>query len=169
MTIGYAIVPSFPGWVLVAATPEGVCRIAFGDSPEILQVRLKADFPEAILKSNDPEFKTIVSQVLAFLEAPEKEWTLPLDLQGTAFQKRVWAALQTIPAGSTASYAEIAREIGNPKAARAVAQACAANPVAVVVPCHRVVRSNGDLGGYRGGIERKRALLERESRNINGF
>lgn len=139
----------------------------FGDSPKILQTRLKADFPDAILQDNEPEFKTIVSRVLAFLDAPENECPLPLDLQGTAFQKRVWAALQTIPPGFTASYGEIARKIGNPRAARAVARACAANPVAVAVPCHRVIRGNGDLGGYRWGVERKRALLERESRSFN--
>jgi AraC family transcriptional regulator of adaptative response/methylated-DNA-[protein]-cysteine methyltransferase len=134
-----------------------------------LRIRLNADFPEAILQDNDPEFTSITSQVLAFLDTPGGKWSLPLDLQGTAFQKRVWAALQTIPTGSTASYADIAKKIGNPKAARAVAQACAANPVAVVVPCHRVVHSNGDLGGYRDGIQRKRALLEQESRNVAGL
>lgn len=120
-------------------------------------------FPEAKSQENDPTFTTIVSQTLAFLEAPEQGFTLPLDVQGTAFQRRVWAALQNIQPGSTASYAEIAKQIGNPKAARAVAQACASNKIAVAIPCHRVVRSNGDLGGYRWGIERKRAILERET------
>lgn len=161
--IRYAIVESYLGWVLVAATEQGICKIAFDDRPEILYSRLKADFPQAELHDNDPEFKTIIAQTLTFLETPEQGLDLPLDIQGTAFQRRVWAALQTIEPGSTASYSEIARKIGKPKAARAVAKACAANNIAVAIPCHRVVRNDGDLGGYRWGIERKQALLKRES------
>ncbi len=165
ISIRYAIVQSYLGWVLVAATERGVCQIDFGDTPEILQKRLKTNFPKAKLQDNDSAFTTIIAQILAFLESPKQGFKLPLDVQGTAFQRRVWAALQTIQPGSTASYAEIAKLIGNPNAARAVAQACASNNIAVVIPCHRVVRSNGDLGGYRWGIERKRAILEREANN----
>ncbi len=163
ISIRYAIVKSYLGWVLVAVTERGICKIDFGDTPEILQTRLKTNFPEAKSQDSDPTFTTIVAQTLAFLEAPEQGLTLPLDIQGTAFQRRVWAALRKIQPGATASYSEIANQIGNPKAARAVAQACAKNNIAVAIPCHRVVRSNGDLGGYRWGIERKQALLERES------
>lgn len=163
VSIRYAVAQSVLGWVLVASTDKGICRIEFGDAPEMLQHRLAATFPQAKLHANDPAFESVVSQVLAFLKVPQQGLTLPLDIQGTAFQQRVWAALQTIPAGSTAGYAEIAAQIGQPKAARAVAQACASNHLAVAVPCHRVVRSDGGLGGYRWGLERKRALLRRES------
>ena len=112
--------------------------------------------------------ETIIAQTIAFLEAPERGLALPLDVQGTAFQHRVWAALQNIPSGATVSYGEIAEQIGNPKAARAVAGACASNNIAVAIPCHRVVKSDGELGGYRWGVERKRALLERETNISNG-
>ncbi|MEW6674297.1 MAG: bifunctional DNA-binding transcriptional regulator/O6-methylguanine-DNA methyltransferase Ada [Thermodesulfobacteriota bacterium] len=162
-SIRYAVFQFYLGWVLIAVTEQGVCKIDFGNTPEILHTKLRADFPEAKLQVGDPAFKSTLSQILPFLEAPEHGLTLPLDIQGTAFQRQVWAALQTIPAGSTATYAEIAKRIGRPKAARAVAQACAANKIAVAIPCHRVVRSDGDLGGYRWGIERKQAILERES------
>lgn len=166
ISIRYAIVQSYLGWVLVAATEQGICKIDIDAEPEILRTRLKADFPEANLQDNDPEFKTIIAQTLSFLEAPEQGLSLPLDIQGTAFQRRVWAILQTIPPGSTASYTEIAKMIGRPKAARAVARACAANHLAVAIPCHRAVRGDGDLAGYRWGIERKQALLDRESDNV---
>ena len=163
LLIHYAIVQSYLGWVLVAATGQGVCQIDFGDSPEILLENLKGRFPEANLNENDLAFGELVGQVLTFLEMPNENLTLPLDIQGTAFQRRVWATLQNIPPGSTASYANIAARIGQPKAARAVAQACASNKIAVAIPCHRVVRSDGKLGGYRWGLERKRVILEREA------
>ena len=167
VSIRYSIVQSYLGWVLVGATEKGICKIDFGNTPEILQSNLRADFPQAEVHDNDPTFDAIVAKVLALLEAPGQGLELPLDIQGTAFQRRVWLALQDIPSGSTASYAEIAARIGNPKAARAVAQACASNHLAVAVPCHRVVCSNGDLGGYRWGIDRKRAILEREANAKN--
>ena len=115
------------------------------------------------MQEDDPEIKTIIAETIAFLKAPDRGLGLPLDIQGTAFQHQVWAALQDIQPGTTVSYGEIARQIGNPKAARAVAGACASNNIAVAIPCHRVVRSNGEMGGYRWGVERKRVLLERET------
>jgi len=167
VSIRYSIVQSYLGWVLVGATEKGICKIDFGNTPEILQAKLKADFPQAEVQDNDPTFNAIVAKVLALIEAPGQGLELPLDIQGTAFQRRVWLTLQDIPSGLTASYTEIAARIGNPKAARAVAQACASNHLAVAVPCHRVVRSNGDLGGYRWGIDRKRAILAREANTKN--
>jgi AraC family transcriptional regulator of adaptative response/methylated-DNA-[protein]-cysteine methyltransferase len=167
LLIRYAIVRCYLGWVLVATTDRGICRIDLDDSREVLKKRLEVTFPNAGFLEDDAEIGHITSQTIAFLEAPEGGLDLPLDVQGTAFQHRVWKALQNIPAGSTASYGEIGRQIGKPKAARAVAGACASNPIAVAIPCHRVVKSDGGLGGYRWGIERKRALLERE-KNIAG-
>ena len=161
--IRYAVVQSYLGWVLVAATTQGVCAIHFGDSPEMLQAGLRDRFPKAELRDNEPGFDVWVAKAITFLESPRLGLDFPLDIQGTAFQRRVWRALQDIPAGATASYADIAARIGQPTAARAVAQACAANALAVAIPCHRVKRGNGELGGYRWGVERKRALLERES------
>ncbi len=163
MYIRYAIVQSYLGWVLVAATAQGICTVDFGDSPEVLKGGLYVKFPKAELQDNAPGFEVLVAKVLTFLESPRLGFDLPLDIQGTAFQRRVWKALQGIPAGATASYTDIAARIGQPKAVRAVAQACAANAIAVVIPCHRVKRGNGELGGYRWGVERKRALLQRES------
>jgi AraC family transcriptional regulator of adaptative response/methylated-DNA-[protein]-cysteine methyltransferase len=161
--IRFAVTPCRLGLVLVAATDKGICAIEFGRSPETLQEQLRRRFPKAELQEPDPHFKAMIKQVLAFLESPRKErFDLPLDIQGTVFQRQVWLALQKIPAGSTVSYKEIATHIGYPQAARAMAQACAANPVAVAIPCHRVVRYNGELGGYRWGIERKRKLLSQE-------
>ena len=158
-----AIAQSYLGWILVAATAKGICSIELDDSPEALEKRLQARFPKARVVENDPDFGAVVSQVLSFLESPHDGLDLPLDVQGTAFQRRVWLALREIPPGSTASYGDIAARIGNPKAARAVAQACASNPIAVAIPCHRVVRSDGNLGGYRWGQERKSKLLEQET------
>jgi AraC family transcriptional regulator of adaptative response/methylated-DNA-[protein]-cysteine methyltransferase len=163
MYIRYAIARSYLGWVLVAATAQGICTVDFGDSPEILKEGLRARFPKAELQDSDPGFDALVAKVLAFIESPHLGFDLPLDIQGTAFQRRVWKALQEIPAGTTTSYSDIAARIGQPKAARAVAQACAANTIAVAIPCHRVRRGDGEPGGYRWGVERKRALLERES------
>lgn len=159
--IHYAIASSSLGWVLVAATERGICTIDFADEPAPLHERLHARFSQAAL-TGDPAFADWVAQVVAFVEVPQRGLDLPLDIQGTAFQQRVWSALRAIPVGTTASYTEIAQQIGSPTAARAVATACAANTLAVAVPCHRVVRGDGGLSGYRWGIERKRALLEQE-------
>jgi AraC family transcriptional regulator of adaptative response/methylated-DNA-[protein]-cysteine methyltransferase len=161
--IRFAVKPCWLGWILVAATPQGICAIAFDDTPDTLIAQLHDRFPNAIFQSGDPTFEEWIEQVLMFIEAPQQGLTLPLDIRGTVFQQQVWKALQTIPAGHTASYADIAREIGNPKAVRAVAQACASNQLAVAIPCHRVIASNGELSGYRWGQERKRALLNREA------
>lgn len=163
--VRYAIVQSYLGWVLIASTERGICRIAFGDEPEFLKNLIKKDFPRANLRENDPDFKNAVEYTLSFIDEPEEKFTLPLDIRGTPFQRSVWNALQKIPPGSTASYTEIAKKIKNQGAARAVANACAANKIAVAVPCHRVIRSNGDPGGYRWGRERKRMLIERESKS----
>ncbi len=162
VSIRYAIAPSYLGWALVAATARGVCAIHLGDSPENCKRMLQAQFPNANLLDGDAEMDGWVSTVLAFLESPRRGFDLPLDIQGTAFQRRVWNALQQIPAGETATYTDIAVRIGQPTAARAVAHACAANPAAVAIPCHRVRRGDGQLGGYRWGLDRKRALLARE-------
>jgi AraC family transcriptional regulator of adaptative response/methylated-DNA-[protein]-cysteine methyltransferase len=160
--IRIATAQSVLGWVLVAATEKGICAIDFGDGPQALTARLRARFPQAEVLEDDPAFATWVAQVTAFIETPRRDLALPLDVQGTAFQQRVWKALQQIPPGSTASYAEVARRIGRPTAARAVADACASNVLAVAIPCHRVLRADRVLGGYRWGADRKRALLERE-------
>ncbi|WP_336488431.1 bifunctional DNA-binding transcriptional regulator/O6-methylguanine-DNA methyltransferase Ada [Methylobacterium nigriterrae] len=150
------------GSILVAATERGVCAILLGDDPDALARDLQDRFPEAELSGGDAAFEGWVARVIGFVEAPGRGLDLPLDIGGTAFQQRVWAALRAIPAGSTATYAEIARAIGEPASVRAVARACAANRLAVAIPCHRVVRSDGSLSGYRWGVERKRDLLARE-------
>jgi AraC family transcriptional regulator of adaptative response/methylated-DNA-[protein]-cysteine methyltransferase len=151
------------GSVLVAATDTGVCAIALGNDPDALLRDLQDRFPNASLVGGDAAFESLVARVVGMVESPAAAIDLPLDVRGTAFQQRVWDALRKIPAGSTASYADIARQIGRPTAVRAVAHACGANPVAVAIPCHRVVRTDGALSGYRWGVERKRALLEREA------
>ncbi len=150
------------GNILVAATDKGVCAISLGDDPEILVRELQDQFPRAEFIGDDSQFKTIVSLVVGFVEAPALGLQLPLDVRGTVFQHRVWQALRGIPSGTTASYSDIAKRIGSPKAGRAVAQACAANTIAVAIPCHRVVRHDGAISGYRWGVERKRRLLRRE-------
>lgn len=150
------------GALLVAASDRGLCAIALGDEPEPLLQELQDRFPRAELVGGDADFETWMAQVVGFVEAPATGLDLPLDLQGTLFQLRVWQALQAIPAGSTVTYAQLSERLGLPRAVRAVAGACAANPVAVAIPCHRVVRTDGGLAGYRWGIERKRALLDRE-------
>jgi AraC family transcriptional regulator of adaptative response/methylated-DNA-[protein]-cysteine methyltransferase len=150
--------------VLVAATAQGICAIEFGHSKKELKESLQSRFPKAELQAPDPYFKAQLSQIAAFLAGPRSAgFGLPLDIQGTAFQQQVWRALQRIPCGSTTTYSDIAVHIGRPQAARAVAQACAANPIAVAIPCHRVVRRNGELGGYRWGVKRKQKLIEQES------
>jgi AraC family transcriptional regulator of adaptative response/methylated-DNA-[protein]-cysteine methyltransferase len=154
------------GSILVASTTKGVAAILLGDDPEDLVRNLQDRFPNARLIGADRDYEALVSQVVGFVEAPRIGLDLPLDVRGTAFQERVWKALQEIPAGSTVSYAEIARRIGAPKSVRAVAGACAANKLAVAIPCHRVIRNDGALSGYAWGVDRKRALLDREaSRN----
>ncbi len=150
------------GAILVAQSARGVCAILLGDDPDKLVRELQDQFPKASLVGADHSFEQLVAQVVGFIEAPALGLDLPLDLRGTAFQERVWQALRDIPLGSTVSYGQIAERIGAPKAFRAVAQACGANCLAVAIPCHRVVRSNGDLSGYRWGVERKRQLLARE-------
>ncbi|HTS54103.1 MAG TPA: bifunctional DNA-binding transcriptional regulator/O6-methylguanine-DNA methyltransferase Ada [Burkholderiales bacterium] len=151
------------GSILVAASDRGVCAILLGDDPTALARELQDKFPRADLRGGDREFEQIVAKVVGFVETPGLGLDLPLDVRGTAFQQRVWQALQKIPAGSTVSYTDIAKQIGLPSSVRAVAQACAANVLAVAIPCHRVVRNDGALSGYRWGVERKRALLERET------
>jgi AraC family transcriptional regulator of adaptative response/methylated-DNA-[protein]-cysteine methyltransferase len=162
-TIRFAVGACSLGSILVAATDKGVCAIMLGDDPEALVRDLQDRFPKAQLLGGDADFEHVVARVVGFVEAPARGLDLPLDVQGTAFQQRVWQALRAIPSGSTASYKDIAERIGAPQAVRAVAQACASNVLAVAIPCHRVVRQDGALAGYRWGIERKRALLEREA------
>lgn len=164
-SIRFAIGESSLGPVLVAATLKGVCAVFMGDDPDALAIDLQRRFPNARITGGDAEFDVLVARVIGLVEAPKLGWDLPLDLRGTVFQQRVWQALREIPAGSTDSYTGIADRIGLPKAVRAVAGACAANPVAVAVPCHRVVRVDGGLSGYRWGVERKRELLDRESKS----
>lgn len=162
--IRFAIGQCSLGAILVAASERGVCAIHLGDDPEALVRELQDSFPRAALIGGDADFEKLVSRVVGFVEAPRLGLDLPLDVRGTAFQQRVWQALREIPAGKTVSYTDIARRIGAPKAVRAVAGACAANTLAVAIPCHRVVRTDGSLSGYRWGVERKRVLLERESK-----
>lgn len=162
--IHFAVGECSLGSILVARSERGVCAILLGDDADELTRDLQNRFPRANLIGGDDEFEQLVSKVVGFVEAPALGLDLPLDVRGTAFQQRVWQALQKIPAGSTASYADIAQLIGQPKSVRAVAQACGANALAVAIPCHRVVRNDGALSGYRWGVERKRALLEREAR-----
>ena len=161
-TIRYVTVATPLGWALVAATGRGVCLTALGDDRERLAAMVRERFPAALLVAEDAALKDWAEQIVRFITDPGQTPDLPLDIRGTAFQTRVWRALQRIPLGRTATYTEIARALGRPKAVRAVAQACAANNLALLVPCHRVIREDGDLAGYRWGLERKRALLERE-------
>jgi AraC family transcriptional regulator of adaptative response/methylated-DNA-[protein]-cysteine methyltransferase len=162
--INWSTIETPLGRLIVAATDAGICMIEFGAGEAELEARLAARFPNAKTVRADAELAARVKAVAAFIELPERGLDLPLDIQGTAFQRRVWQALQEIPAGATASYREVAARIGQPTAARAVAGACAANKLALAIPCHRVIGGNGDLAGYRWGVERKRALLDREGR-----
>jgi AraC family transcriptional regulator of adaptative response/methylated-DNA-[protein]-cysteine methyltransferase len=162
--IRFAIGECSLGAILVAASEVGVCAIMIGDDPDALARDLQDRFPRAELIGGDVGFEELVAKAVGLVEAPGLGLDLPLDVRGTAFQQRVWQALREIPSGKTLSYADLAKRIGAPKSVRAVAQACGANAIAVAIPCHRVVRNDGALAGYRWGVERKRALLERESR-----
>jgi AraC family transcriptional regulator of adaptative response/methylated-DNA-[protein]-cysteine methyltransferase len=161
--IRFAVGQCALGAILVAQSERGVCAILIGDDPDALARDLQDRFPKASLIGGDAEFEKTVALVVGFVEAPRLGLDLPLDIRGTAFQQRVWQALRDIPPGQTATYTEIARRIGMPSAVRAVAAACAANALAVAIPCHRVVRIGGGLSGYRWGVERKRSLLEIEA------
>jgi AraC family transcriptional regulator of adaptative response/methylated-DNA-[protein]-cysteine methyltransferase len=160
--IRFAIGECSLGSILVAATEKGVCAILLGRDPDALVRELQDRFTKADLIGADAAFEKLVAKVIGFVEQPRLGLDLPLDVQGTAFQQRVWRALRNIGVGNTASYGDIAARIGQPKSTRAVAQACAANMIAVAIPCHRVIRTDGQLSGYRWGVQRKRALLERE-------
>lgn len=163
--IRFAVGQCTLGAILVAASARGICAILLGDAADALVRDLQDRFPRAELLGGDAGFERCVAQVVGFVEQPRLGLELPLDMRGTAFQQRVWQALQKIPAGTTASYSEIAQRIGAPKSVRAVAGACAANALAVAIPCHRVVRTDGGLSGYRWGVARKRALLDREAKD----
>lgn len=160
--IRFAVGECSLGSILVAQSAKGICAILLGDDPDTLARDLQDRFPRATLLGGDRAFERTVATVIGFVEAPGVGLDLPLDVRGTAFQQRVWQALREIPPGATASYSQVAAQIGMPQAARAVAQACAANALAVAIPCHRVVRNDGGLSGYRWGVERKRGLLDRE-------
>jgi AraC family transcriptional regulator, regulatory protein of adaptative response / methylated-DNA-[protein]-cysteine methyltransferase len=161
-TIGYSVVTSPLGTLLVAATERGICKVSLGDSAAALERDLRREFPAAHIARDSGRLSSWVRSILAHLEGSEPHLDLPLDIRATAFQQKVWSALRKIPYGSTRSYQDVARAIGSPRATRAVARACATNPVALVIPCHRVVREDGQAGGYRWGVERKAALLKRE-------
>jgi AraC family transcriptional regulator, regulatory protein of adaptative response / methylated-DNA-[protein]-cysteine methyltransferase len=163
-TIRFTIVPTPLGHAIVAATGRGICMTALGDDPARLEAELRRQFPAADFAAADAALTEWAERIVAFITRPEAQPDLPLDISGTAFQALVWRALQKIPLGRTTSYSEIAAALGRPTAVRAVARAIASNNHAVLVPCHRVVRSDGALSGYRWGVERKRALLEREVR-----
>lgn len=163
-SVKYVVVDSTLGSLLVAATTRGICAVRIGASPSALAAQLRREFPSAQIADGDARLAGYVQQIVRGLEPGAPDARLPLDVRATAFQRRVWQELQKIPRGTTRSYQEVAARIGEPTAARAVARACATNPVALVVPCHRVVRSDGGLGGYHWGVSRKRTLLEREKR-----
>ena len=162
--IRFAIGECSLGAILVAQSDRGICAILLGEDPDKLVRDLQDSFPHAKLVGGDASFEELVAKVVGFIEAPGIGLDLPLDVRGTAFQQRVWQALRGIPAGRTVSYSDIAKRIGAPKSVRAVAQACATNKLAVAIPCHRVVRNDGALAGYRWGVERKCMLLEKESK-----
>lgn len=162
-TIRFAIGKCSLGSILVASSEKGVCCITLGDDPDFLVADLQNRFRKAEFIGGDTEFERIVAEVVGFVEAPKRGLDLPLDIRGTTFQQRVWQALCEIPLGTTVSYSDVAEKIGNPKSVRAVAGACAANSIAVAIPCHRVVRTDGNLSGYRWGVDRKRALLDLET------
>jgi AraC family transcriptional regulator of adaptative response/methylated-DNA-[protein]-cysteine methyltransferase len=162
--IRFAIGQSSLGAILVGCSEQGVAAILLGDDPEKLLQNLRQRFPKAQLIGDDTDYGALIAQIVGFVEAPAIGLDLPLDIRGTAFQRRVWQALQQIPIGKTASYTDIARKIGAPESVRAVAGACAANNLALAIPCHRVIRTTGALSGYAWGLDRKHALLEREAK-----
>ncbi|HLX42615.1 MAG TPA: bifunctional DNA-binding transcriptional regulator/O6-methylguanine-DNA methyltransferase Ada [Bryobacteraceae bacterium] len=162
--IRFAVGECSLGSILVAQSNRGICAILLGDDPDSLARDLQDQFPKANLIGGDAGFETLVAKVVGFVEMPALGLDLPLDVRGTAFQQRVWQSLRKIPLGSTASYTDVAKLAGSPNSVRAVARACGANPLAVAIPCHRVVRNDGSLSGYRWGVERKRALLKKEAR-----
>ena len=162
MNISYTIVDSHLGRLLVAATERGVCAVNFGDHDDALVAALATEYPAAVIRHDETGLNEWVERLLHYLDGTRPHLSLPLDLQATAFQLKVWEELRQIPYGETRSYKEVAVRIGQPTATRAVARACATNPVALVTPCHRVIRESGDPGGYRWGLERKRRLLEQE-------
>ena len=166
MTISYTIVNSPLGRLLIASTSKGICRVCFGESDALVETALEREYPAASIQRNDEGLEDLASQFNEYFRGRPLPTTLPLDLKGTAFQLRVWRQLQSISTGSTRSYEQIATELGSPRAVRAVARACASNPTILVVPCHRVVRKNGELGGYRWGVTRKRALLRLEAASV---
>ena len=168
MAIRFAVGECSLGSILVAASDRGVCAILLGDDPDALVRDLQDRFPRGRLIGGDRGFEQLVARVVAFIEAPALGLDLPLDVQGTAFQQRVWQALREIPPGATVTYKAVAGRVGAPRAVRAVAQACASNALAVAIPCHRVVRNDGALSGYRWGVDRKRALLDREAATTLG-
>lgn len=162
-SLSFAFHPSALGLVLVAQSAKGICAILLGDDRRALLLDLQSRFPQAHLVSGDASLDTIAARVAGIVQSPERSFDATLDLRGSDFQRDVWCALRSIPAGTTTTYKDIAIRVGRPAAVRAVARACAANPVAVVVPCHRVLRRDGKLSGYRWGVERKRELLAREA------
>jgi len=162
-SIRFAVGQSSLGAILVAQSAQGICAILLGDDADELTRQLQDQFPNAELVGGDADFEAVVARVVGFVEAPQAGLDLPLDIRGTAFQQRVWQALRKIPTGTTASYADIAQRIGAPRAVRAVAAACAANALAVAIPCHRVIKRDGSVSGYRWGVSRKRALIAREA------
>lgn len=163
LRIRYALGASSLGPLLIASTERGICAITFGAPPEELVADLRLRFPKAELTGSAADLDGWIAAVAAFAESPGRPWALPLDPVGTPFQQRVWTTLREIPPGTTVTYRELAHRVGQPKAVRAVARACATNAIALAIPCHRVVRTDGTLGGYRWGMPRKKALLERES------
>lgn len=162
VTITYGLARCYLGWVIVAATDRGICAIEFGDDSKALPDQVQARFPNARLNKADRGFKTLIEEVVDFIESPKDTFHVPLDIQGTAFQQQVWEVLRQIKPGETMSYTDVAERMGKPKAVRAVASACASNKLAVVIPCHRVISKAGKTGGYRWGSERKKKLLESE-------
>ncbi len=165
VTIHFAIGQCSLGAILVAMSQKGICAISLGDDAQQLICELQDQFPNANLVGDDKQFAQLIAQVVGFIESPHQPLDLPLDIQGTLFQQRVWQALRAIPLGSTLSYTELAKQIGCPSATRAAASACAANKLAIAIPCHRVIRQDGSLSGYRWGVERKQELLRRERKN----
>ncbi|WJH37967.1 methylated-DNA--[protein]-cysteine S-methyltransferase (plasmid) [Aliirhizobium terrae] len=161
-TLRFAVGQTSLGAIVVASSAKGIAAILMGDSPEILLQDLQDRFPKANFVGGDANYELIVAQVVGLIEAPDLSHDLPLDIRGTVFQRRVWRALQSIPAGQTASYTEIARKIGHARSINAVASACASNALAVAIPCHRVVKSDGTFFGYTWGLDKKTTLLERE-------